>query len=142
LLRTAAVNARVSAVSALPEVRAWVNQRLREAVSVPGVGPVVVLDGRDIGSIVFPDAPLKVFLTASPEARAERRLRQQGAAPTPERIARVAGELAERDRQDRVREVAPLRQAEDAVLLDTTSLGFEEQVRAIVALARSRLSLA
>ncbi len=138
MLRTSQVNARVSAVSALPEIRGWVNQRLRSAVAERG--RLVVLDGRDIGSIVFPDAPVKVFLTATPEARAERRLRQRGGAPSPDLIALVAGELAERDRQDRARAVAPLRQAEDAVLLDTTDMGFEAQVRAIVDLVRSRLS--
>ncbi len=146
LLRTGAVDARVSAVSALPEIRAWVNQRLRAAVAEAGSDTwahqrrLVVLDGRDIGSIVFPDAPVKVFLTATPEARAERRLRQSGTTPSPALVARMADELAERDRQDRARAVAPLRQPADAVLLDTTLLGFEEQVQTIVDLVRSRLS--
>lgn len=140
LLRDPAVNARVSALSARPAIRAWVNARLREAARA--AGPVIlVLDGRDIGTAVFPDAPLKIFLTATPEARAGRRLRQRGETPSPERIAREAADLAERDRQDRARTTAPLRQAPDAILLDTTGLGFEEQVEAIVALARERLSL-
>ena len=83
---------------------------------------------------------MKVFLTATPEARAERRLLQHGTTPSPQRIATMARELAERDRQDQARAVAPLRQAEDAVRIDTTGMGFEEQVRAIVDLVRARLS--
>jgi cytidylate kinase len=126
----------VSEVSALAEVRAWVNARLREAVSQ---GTLVVMDGRDIGTAVFPDAPVKVFLTATPEARARRRLLQRGERPSPAEIAAEASALAERDRKDSAREVAPLRQAADAMLLDTTNLSFEEQVGEIVRLSRTRL---
>jgi cytidylate kinase len=140
-LRTAPVNERVSALSAIPELRGWVNRELRAAALETGGEGLVVLDGRDIGTAVFPDAPVKVFLTATPEARARRRLLQRGAYPDPGLIAREAAALAERDRQDRARSVAPLRQAQDAVLLDTTDLEFEDQVREIVKLARERLSL-
>ena len=144
-LRTEAVNSRVSALSAIPEVRDWVNARLRAAAhrteAFGGNRPVLVLDGRDIGTVVFPDAPLKVFLTATPEARAERRLLQRGFAVDPARLARESAELAERDRQDRARVVAPLRQAPDAVVLDTTELPFQRQVDLIVDFARKRLSL-
>jgi cytidylate kinase len=139
-LRDPAVNARVSGVSAQPALRAWVNARLREAARAAGPA-ILVLDGRDIGTTVFPDAPLKIFLTATPEVRARRRLLQRGETPSPERLAREAAELAERDRQDRVRAVAPLRQAPDAIVLDTSGLGFAEQVEFIVSLARERLSL-
>ncbi|NOT08242.1 MAG: cytidylate kinase, partial [Gemmatimonadales bacterium] len=98
-----------------------------------------VLDGRDIGTAVFPNAPVKIFLTATPEARARRRLIQRGEGADPARVAAEAAILAERDRRDSTREVAPLRQADDAVRLDTTALSFEEQVGEIVRLVRTRL---
>ncbi len=136
-LRTTLVTSHVSAVSAVPVVREWINAKLRELARA-GVG--VVVDGRDIGTVVFPDADLKVFLTASPEARARRRLEQRGTAVDAEELAREAERLALRDRADASRSVAPLRRAEDAVEVDTTSLTFSEQVREIVAAARRVLS--
>jgi cytidylate kinase len=134
-IRGPAVTAAVSAVAAQPEVREWVNQILRRAAAAWGG---VVMDGRDIGTAVFPDAPLKVFLTASPESRARRRLLQHGFDTDPAAVAEAAAELAERDRRDAGREVAPLRQASDALTLDTTELNFTEQVDRILAWARSR----
>jgi len=94
--------------------------------------PGVVVDGRDIGTVVFPDAPVKVFLTADLEERARRRqddLQQQG-----QEVSRadVRKEVKARDRADRERAVAPLRQADDAVVVDTTHLNVQEQVQAIV----------
>jgi cytidylate kinase len=138
LLRTAEVNALVSEVSAWPAVREWVNSRLRSAAARVRGRPLV-LDGRDIGTVVFPHAPVKVFLTATPEARARRRLLQRGDDPDEAEVAREAALLAERDRRDAVRPVAPLRRAADAVLLDTTALDFAEQVGEIVRLARRNL---
>ena len=137
-IRTPDVTALVSEVSAMPAIRSWVNARLREAVTG---GRPVVLDGRDIGTAVFPEAPVKVFLTATPEARARRRLLQRGEVPDPAKVATEAAQLAERDAQDSSRRVAPLRRAEDAVLLDTTDLEFEEQVGEIVRLIRERTGL-
>jgi cytidylate kinase len=99
----------------------------------------VVVDGRDIGTVVFPDAPLKVFLTAAPEERARRRLVQDGRASDPELVRREGRALAARDAADSTREVAPLRAAPDAVVLDTTALSLDEQVERIAALARERL---
>jgi cytidylate kinase len=127
------VTARVSAVSALPEVRGWINGQLRELVRA---GRNVVIDGRDIGTAVFPDADLKVFLTATAEARAGRRISQRGGRVDPAELEREAGRLAARDHADSTRAVAPLRKAEDAVEIDTTELTFEEQVSRIVELAR------
>ncbi len=138
-IRTAEVTALVSAVSALPEVREWVNERLR---SLPRAGQSVVVDGRDIGTVVFPEAPLKVFLTASPRTRAERRLAQRGQASDPAMLERETAALAARDQADSSRAVAPLRMASDAVPLDGTDLPFTQQVEQIVTLARARLSLA
>lgn len=135
-IRGARVTARVSAVAALPEVRDWVNARQREAVTRH---PGVVVDGRDIGTVVFPDAPLKVYLTASPEERARRRLAQRGEGQDAARVAAEARALAGRDEADSRRPVAPLVAAGDAVLLDTTGLSLDEQVDRIVALAGARL---
>jgi cytidylate kinase len=136
-LRTPVVTSHVSAVSAVPVVREWVNAKLRELARA-GVG--VVVDGRDIGTVVFPDADLKVFLTASPEARARRRLEQRGTAVDSGELMREAERLALRDRADASRSVAPLRRADDAMEVDTTSMSFAEQVREIVAAARRALS--
>ncbi len=88
--------------------------------------------------MVSPDSPLKVFLTATPEARARRRLSQQGIPTEPARLAQETAALAARDHADSTRPVAPLRVADDAVRLDTTALAFPDQVAAIVALARPR----
>lgn len=134
-LRSPSVNAHVSHVARIPAVRHWLLHRLRDLASVEDV----VVDGRDIGTVVFPDAELKIFLVADPEVRARRRLREQGV-DDPDRDTLLAeiGRLKERDRLDSEREVAPLRAADDAVKVDTTALTFDEQVAAILELARAR----
>lgn len=132
-IRAPDVTARVSAVSAVPVIREWVNTRLRAMVRA---GRQVVVDGRDIGTVVFPDAELKIFLTATAETRAGRRVTQRGLNEDPARLEAEVEALAARDQADSTRQVAPLRPAEDAVLLDTTTMRFTEQVEAIVALAR------
>lgn len=138
LIRSPEVTALVSEVSALAPVREWVNARLAQAAAPGGERPLVI-DGRDIGTAVFPDAPVKVFLTASPEVRASRRLLQRTGRADPGDVAREAGLLAERDSRDSSRAVAPLRRADDAVVFDTGALGFEEQVGEIVAVVLRRL---
>jgi len=135
-IRSADVTRLVSAVSALPAVRAWVTRQVR---AVAGSGRAVVVDGRDIGTEVFPDATLKVFLTASPRTRAERRLIQRGDDVSPDDLDRETALLAARDEADSSRAVSPLRMAGDAVPLDGTGLTFDQQVSAIVRLARGRL---
>jgi len=135
-IRSERVTARVSAVAAIPEVRRWVNAQQREAVAAHPSG--VVVDGRDIGTIVFPDAPLKVFLTASPHERARRRLNQRGQGTEGDELARERRALEARDEADSSRPVAPLRAAADAVQLDSTRLSLEEQITRVVALARER----
>ncbi|MEO8634982.1 MAG: (d)CMP kinase [Gemmatimonadales bacterium] len=132
-IREAEVTHLVSAVSALPQVRTWVTDRLRALGQ--GARPLVV-DGRDIGTVVFPGARLKIFLTASPRTRAARRLVQRGEGATTGRVETEAALLAARDAADAGRPVAPLRMADDAVALDGTELSFEEQVAEIVRLAR------
>jgi cytidylate kinase len=132
-LRGAEVTAHVSAISAVPVIREWINSRLRAMVRA---GRDVVVDGRDIGTVVFPDAELKVFLTATPEARAGRRVVQRGGEESARALAAEAAALAARDRADSTRAVAPLKAADDAILLDTTTMTFADQVRIIVELAR------
>jgi len=135
-IRSERVTRRVSEIAALREVRHWVNVWQRDAVLSHTGG--VVVDGRDIGTVVFPDAPLKVFLTASPEERARRRLAQRGQVIDPTELGREAAALTARDQADSNRAVAPLRAAADAVRLDTTALSLDEQVNRVVALARER----
>lgn len=138
-LRSADVNACVSHVAQIPAVRDWLLGRLRDLARSEDV----VVDGRDIGTVVFPDAGTKVFLVADPEVRARRRLAQQGVEdPGLDVLREEVERLRERDRQDSEREVAPLRVAEDAVVVDTTALTFEEQVTAILELARGRAAAA
>ncbi len=139
-IRSERVTRRVSEVAAIPEVRHWVNVQQRDAALRHHAGVAgVVVDGRDIGTVVFPDAPLKVFLTASPEERARRRLAQRGGRVDPSELRREAIALAARDQADSTRAVAPLRAAADAVMLDTTRLSLDDQVARVVALARDRL---
>jgi cytidylate kinase len=132
-IRGQEVTAHVSAVSAVPVIREWINARLRAMVRA---GRDVVVDGRDIGTVVFPDADLKIFLTATPEARAGRRINQRGAAADPSGLEAEAAALSARDQADSSRPVAPLRAADDAVPLDTTTMRFDQQVAFIVELAR------
>jgi len=135
-LRSPEVNAQVSNLAAVPAVREWLLDALRAAGRAKGL----VADGRDIGTVVFPAAELKIFLVCDPEERATRRLRQQGnRSPSLEEIREEAARLVERDRKDGSREAAPLLRAPDAVVLDTTALDFSAQVRAITRLARNRL---
>ena len=135
-IRAPEVNAHVSRMAAVPAVREWLLARLRAV----GESSSVVSDGRDIGTVVFPHADLKVFLVAMPEERARRRLAQTGTTdPGVAEIEREVERLQERDRLDSTRTTAPLRQAEDAVVLDTTHLSFDEQVDRIVELAGERM---
>jgi cytidylate kinase len=136
-IRSERVTRHVSEIAAIPEVRHWVNVQQREAALSHPTG--VVVDGRDIGTVVFPDAPLKVFLTAGAEERARRRLAQRGDESSAVHLRRETEALARRDRADSTRRVAPLKAAADAVLLDTTRLSLADQVEQVVALARERL---
>ena len=101
----------------------------------------VIMDGRDIGTVVLPDADLKVFLTASAEERARRRVSQLLDKGICEDYVKVLAEIRYRDEQDMNRETAPLKQADDAVLLDTTSLSFEESFAALSQLILERFCI-
>lgn len=136
-LRTPEVNAHVSRMAAVPAVRGWLMDALRRA----GERGALVADGRDIGTVVFPDAELKLFLVCGARERARRRLLEQGIdAPSEEEITCEADRLGSRDAMDSGRAVAPLLRAEDAVLLDTSGLSFDAQVAAIVRMAEARAS--
>lgn len=129
-LRGTDVTRCVSRVATMPAVRAWVNEHVRRTAESHDV----VVDGRDIGTVVFPDADLKVFLVADPWERARRRLIQRlGRHPSDVEIAEETGHIVHRDARDATQTV----QASDAVLIDTTYLTQEDQVERIVALARA-----
>ena len=129
-IRGNAVTAEVFRAASMPEVRTWVNDGVRRAAESHDV----VVDGRDMGTVVFPEAPLKIFLVADPWERARRRLTQRlGRRPSDDEVAAETDLLVQRDAKDATQTV----QAKDAVLLDTTYLTQAEQVERIVALAHA-----
>ena len=124
-LRTPGITAAASEVSIHPPIRRWL-VRLQQALGARGN---VVMEGRDIGTVVFPHAPVKIFLDASPEKRGERRYEQnRGTAVATQLPAVVLEEIRERDRRDRTRADSPLRPAPDAVIIDSTDLSLEEVI--------------
>jgi cytidylate kinase len=124
------VTRHVSRVAQMPRVRDWVNEKVREAASSTNV----VVDGRDMGTVVFPDAELKIFLVADSRERALRRLRQQGTPTSEQLLDDETIRIKERDARD-AKQTVP---AEDAVTIDTTALTQAEQVAQIVALSKER----
>ncbi len=133
-LRSESTGAAASRVAAWPSVRAALIGRQRAYAEPPGL----VADGRDMGSVVFPAAGLKIFLTASPEERARRRHNQLKEKGLSVNLAALSAEIAERDRRDSSRPVAPLVACADAVILDTTGLDIGEVVSRILGLAQER----
>ncbi|WP_373753963.1 (d)CMP kinase [Neisseria weixii] len=127
-IRTEAIGMGASAVAQLPQVRTALLQRQRDFLTGKGL----VADGRDIGSVIFPQAALKVFLTASAQVRAERRAKQIGLPCEGVEFDRILSDIEARDEADRRRAVAPLQQLPDAQLLDTTELGIEESVKKVL----------
>ena len=121
-IRAEAVGMAASAVSAHPAVRAFLLDTQRNLAK----GQNILMDGRDIGTVVLPDATVKIFLTASPEARAERRRKELEEKGKPADFATVLADIEQRDYQDTHRAVAPLKQAEDAVLVDSSDIDFEQ----------------
>jgi len=129
-LRSEAVSAFASRVAAVPAVRAALVERQRAFRKAPGL----VADGRDMGTVIFPDAELKIFLTASVEERARRRykqLKEKGESVT---LPRLFREIEKRDERDRTRPVAPLRPAEDAHIIDSTDLSVDEVLKKVIKL--------
>jgi cytidylate kinase len=137
LVRNPEVTDAASRVSVHPAIRTWM-VRLQQQLGAEGG---VVMEGRDIGTVVFPHAEVKIFLDAAPEVRGQRRFEQLGPAPAvqPEEIIR---DLRARDERDRNRADSPLKPAEDAVLLDSTNMALDEAVRAAEAIVEARLSAA
>ncbi len=123
-----------SVLAKIPAVRAGLLERQRAFRQAPGL----VADGRDMGTVVFPDADLKIFLTASVEERARRRYKQLKEKGFDVNLARLSAEIAERDNRDSQRTVSPLRPANDAVTIDTTDLDINEVILRISELVRSR----
>ena len=136
-IRLPEVSRYASLVSAYPEVRAYLLEMQRQLARENSV----VMDGRDIGTVVLPDAEVKVFLTASAEERARRRMLELEERGTPEPYAAILRAIQERDWNDTHRDAAPLRQAEDAVLLDTTALDFVQSEDALLHIIRERTGL-
>jgi CMP/dCMP kinase len=138
-IRGAAVTKAVSAVSALPEVREALVRRQRELIAsaVADAGGIVV-EGRDIGSVVVPDAPLKVYLTASDEVRAARRAAQDHKAGRDSDPQRVLADVRRRDRLDSTRKVSPLHAAPDALVLDTDELSVDAVLARLLELVAER----
>jgi cytidylate kinase len=132
-IRERDVTEAASRVSVHPKVRAWMVARQREM----GAGGGVVMEGRDIGTKVFPDADLKIFLDADPVVREQRRMEQQKIKG--EVAANVAADLRERDHRDRTRKTSPLQAAADAIVIDSTKLGEDEVLAQVEELAASRL---
>lgn len=133
-IRTEAAGERASAVAAFPAVRAALLDRQRRFAEGPGL----VADGRDMGSVVFPDAVLKVYLTASVAERAERRYRQLAASGLPVRLEDVTREISARDARDSSRAVSPLVAAPGAVVVDSTGMPVEAVVARVLELAAVR----
>lgn len=133
-IRTIGVSSNVSPVAVIPEVRRFVDSKLVEY----GRAGRVVMDGRDIGTTVFPNADIKIFMVADDKVRAERRLKEMRASGQDADFETVLANLKSRDYIDSHRETSPLRQAEDAVVLDNTDMTLEDQMEWIKALIKSR----
>lgn len=133
-IRTLAVSDKVSPIAAVPEVREYVDRKLREF----GKKKRIVMDGRDIGTTVFPEAELKIFMTASPEVRAERRLKELLAKGENVSYEDVLHNLAERDRIDSSRETSPLAKADDALILDNSDMTLDDQIKWVKAVLADR----
>lgn len=135
LIRTEEVSSMASQSSAKPQVRAKLTDLQRDLAAKENV----LMDGRDIGTMILPHAQLKVYLTASVETRAKRRFLEQQAKGIECTLEEIAKDIAERDYRDMNRETAPLCQAEDAVLVDSSDMTIDEVVETIVGLARERM---
>ena len=135
-IRSEEMGGGASKVAALPAVRAALLERQRVFARLPGL----LADGRDMGSVVFPNAPLKIFLTASAQVRAERRYKQLIARGDIADLAEITADLEARDARDRARTVAPLQQLPDALLLETSQLNIEQAVAQVLAWWHGRTS--
>ena len=131
-IRTPEVSMAASKVSAIPAVRAFLFDLQKNIARENDI----IMDGRDIGTVVLPDADLKIFLTASPEARADRRYAELKDNPDAPAYEQVLADIIKRDHDDSTRAIAPLKQADDAVLCDTTELSLEESIQTIIGMIK------
>ena len=136
-IRLPQISMYASAVSAIPEVREFLLEMQRELVRRSSV----IMDGRDIGTVVLPDADVKIFLTAEAEVRAQRRAKELAERGTPTPFEEVLRDIQQRDYNDSHRAAAPLRQAEDAVLVDTSELTFAESQQKLTEIIKGRVGL-
>ena len=136
-LRTEEVSAMASKSSAVPRVRERLLQLQQELAATQNV----VMDGRDIGTVVLPDAQVKIYLTASVEVRAKRRYLEQKAKGEKVDLKEIEAEIAERDHRDMTREVAPLKLADDAVLVDSSDMTIDEVAQRILATVKEKMAL-
>ena len=135
LIRTEQVGMAASAVGANPTVRAFLLDLQRDMARTGNI----LMDGRDIGTVILPDATVKIFLTASPEARARRRWLEYQAAGRPDSYEAVLADVMQRDEQDSGRAAAPLRRAADAVLLDTSAMDLAQSLAAMKQIIKERV---
>jgi CMP/dCMP kinase len=133
-IRALEVTQAASRVSCLPAVRRKLIALQRSLLKPPGV----VMEGRDIGTVVFPGAPLKIFLKADPEERARRRVEQNAQQGRPSSMEKILAEISSRDRRDAERQASPLVAAKDAAIIDATQLSAEEVVEKILEIARDK----
>lgn len=138
-IRTQEISSAASKVSAVPEVRAFLLDLQRNIARKNNV----IMDGRDVGTVILPNAEVKIFLTANVEVRARRRHRELMAKglETPDTFERVLKEVAERDKADSERATAPLKPAEDAVLVDTSDMDFEQSVQTVINIIRRKVNV-
>lgn len=136
-IRTPEMSKIASEISAQPAVREFLLDMQRDIAKTHNV----IMDGRDIGTVVLPQADVKIYLTASARIRAERRMKEQEAKGQKQSFEKVLQEIEARDHQDMTRAIAPLKQAKDAVLLDTSELNLEESVAAMEAIIAQRIPL-
>ncbi|MDD6278795.1 MAG: (d)CMP kinase [Oscillospiraceae bacterium] len=136
LIRTPAISMAASRTSAIPAVREYLFETQKKIARENNV----IMDGRDIGTVVLPDADVKIFLTASAEERANRRFRELSEKPDCPAYQEILDDIIKRDYNDMHRETAPLKQADDAVLFDTTSMNLEESSEKLTELIRSKLN--
>ncbi|MBR6393710.1 MAG: (d)CMP kinase [Ruminococcus sp.] len=135
IIRTPEISMAASRTSAIPAVRAYLFETQQNIAKSNSV----IMDGRDIGTVVLPDADVKIFLTASAEERANRRYKELAEKPDCPSYQEILDDIIKRDYQDMHRETAPLKQAEDAVLVDTTTLNLEESANEIVRIITEKI---
>ena len=136
IIRTEEIGACASQVAAIPELREALLQRQRDFAQAPGL----IADGRDMGTVVFPDAPAKIYLTASAQSRAERRVKQLQAMGMDARIDSILANIQDRDKRDMERSIAPLKPAEDAFLIDSSEMNIDQVFQMMVQYIDSKLA--